>query len=81
MASKKPRTIECNVVNETVSIRLRSRRTGGFDGEAAPFVQCDQAECQYVDDNKPPCPLTLDLFADELQARQERAKTRRENEY
>lgn len=79
--SKKPRTMECGVIHEVVSIRLRSRRGRGFNGEATPFVQCDQADCQYVDENIAPCPLTLALFADELEAREERARTRREDDY
>jgi hypothetical protein len=79
--SKKPRSIECSLINETVSIRLRSRRGRGFNGEPSPFVQCDQADCQYVDENVAPCPLTLELFAEELEAREERARSRREDDY
>ena len=79
MASKK-RLFECNVVNETVSICLRNRRVGGFNGIEVAVVQCDQSECQYVDENIPPCPLSLDLFADELEERKERARERRESE-
>ena len=79
MASKK-RTFECNVVNETVSICLRNRHVGGFNGIEVAVVQCDQSECQYVGENVPPCPLSLDLFADELEERKERARERRESE-
>lgn len=74
MAANKARNFECQVVHETVSIRLTTRRVGGFDGEELPFVQCDQLECQYVDDNAPPCPLTLDMYAEELAARQARGQ-------
>ena len=80
MAHKK-RPFECSVVNETVSIHLGSRRVGGFTGEDQPFVRCDQTDCQYADDNKPPCPLTLALFADELEQRKERARARRDSDY
>lgn len=80
MVAKKTKRFECRVVNETVSIRLRSRRVGGFDGEDQPFVQCDQSDCQYVDENRAPCPLTLDLFADELAVREDRARNRRETD-
>ena len=80
MAGKKL-LFDCSVVSETVSIRLRNRRVGGFNGDELPFVQCDQADCQYVDENKAPCPLSLDLFADELDERKERARLRRESEY
>jgi hypothetical protein len=79
--SGKKRPFDCEVVQETVSIRLRNRRVGGFRGTDEPFVQCDQRDCQYVEENAPPCPLTLALFADELDARRERAKERREAAY
>ena len=77
MATKK-RPFTCSVVNEQVMIHLRSRRVGGFTGGEEPFVQCNQNDCQYVDENRPPCPLTLDLFGDELDERRERARQRRE---
>ena len=70
---------ECSVVGETVSIRLRNRRVGGFNGEDLPFVQCDQSDCQYIDANEAPCPLSLELFADELDERKERTRLRRES--
>jgi len=77
MPSKK-RSFECSVVNETVSISLRNRRVGGFRGNDEPFVQCNQSDCQYVDANEHPCPLSLALFAHELSERKERARARRE---
>ena len=77
----KGRLFKCDEVHETVSIRLRNRRIGGFNGEEVPFVQCNQTDCQYVDNNEPPCPLTLKLFADELDERTERARARRESGY
>lgn len=80
MAGKK-RTFECSVVNETVAISLRTRRVGGFSGSEQPFVQCNQHDCQHVDTNEPPCPLTLELFADELAERKERARIQREARY
>ena len=54
----------CEVVSETVQIRLR--RQGGFGRPQGYFVQCNQSECQYVEENKPPCPLHVGLFADEI---------------
>lgn len=81
MATKK-RAFTCSVVNEEVSICLRSRRTGGFTSDDELFVQCDQSDCQYVDENRPPCPLTLELFGEEIEEREERARERRrESEY
>jgi hypothetical protein len=56
----------CPVVSEQVVIRLR--RASGFGPQRGFFVQCNQAECQYVDKNEPPCPLNLGMFAEEIKA-------------
>ena len=80
MAGKRV-SFECSVVRETVSIRLGKRRVGGFNGQELPFVQCDQCECQYIDENEPPCPLSLELFSDQLEQRKEQARIRREQAY
>jgi len=64
----------CEVVSETVRIRLR--RSGGFGRPQGYFVQCDQADCQYVDENKPPCPLNTGMFAEEIRAAEEARKAR-----
>jgi hypothetical protein len=80
MANKK-RRFECQVVSESVMIHLTNRRVGGFDGEEQPFVQCDQIHCQYVDENQAPCPLSLEMFADEINQREERARQRRDNPF
>jgi hypothetical protein len=57
----------CNVVSETVSISLRRRQTLGGNGKL--FVRCSELECQHVDTNEPPCPLTLRLFEAEIAER------------
>jgi hypothetical protein len=57
------------VISETVSISLRRRTLLGGKGKL--FVQCSEVDCQYVDMNEPPCPLTLDLFAAEIRERTE----------
>lgn len=62
MSRIKNKPFQCDVVNEIVQISLRKRRGRGFDGESHDFVQCDQADCQYVDENVPPCPLTPSLI-------------------
>jgi hypothetical protein len=54
------------VVSESVRIRLR--RADGFGLDRGYFVQCDQVDCQYVDENKLPCPLHVDMFAEEIKA-------------
>jgi hypothetical protein len=56
----------CPVVSEHVLIRLR--RADGFGRRRGYFVQCDQSECQYVDENLPPCPLHTAMFAEEIKA-------------
>ncbi len=66
----------CSVVSETVGIRLR--RAGGFDLHRPYFVQCDQAECQYVDENKPPCPLHAGMFAEQIEAAEAERRARHE---
>ena len=62
------KSFRCHVVSETVTISLR-RRTP-FGGKSQLFVRCSEVDCQYVDANEPPCPLTLDLFAAELLERE-----------
>ncbi len=41
-------------------------------GDGKLFVQCSEVDCQYVDANEPPCPLTLGLFAAEVEERNAR---------
>jgi hypothetical protein len=65
----RPRAFRCDVVSEMVMIRLR--RADGFGRDRGYFVQCDQTECQYVDENKPPCPLHLGMFAEEIRVAEE----------
>ena len=57
------------MVSETVLIRLR--RSNGLGRARGYFVQCNQTECQYVDENKPPCPLHVGMFAEEIRAAEE----------
>jgi hypothetical protein len=54
----------CSVVSESVLIRLR--RADGFGRDRGYVVQCNQTECQYVDENLPPCPLHTGMFAEEI---------------
>ena len=69
MSRGRPRPFHCDVVSEEVMIRLR--RWAGFGRPPGYFVQCDQVDCQYVDENKPPCPLHVGMFADEIRAAEE----------
>jgi len=57
----------CDVVSESVTIALRRRNTLGDRGKL--FVGCSEKDCQYVDANEPPCPLTLALFTAEINQR------------
>ena len=66
MSRRHAREFWCTVVSESVMIRLR--REQGFGRRLPFFVQCDQAECQYVDKNELPCPLHLGMYADEIKA-------------
>ncbi len=63
-----PKSFRCDVVSETVTITLRRRTV--FGGKGQLFIRCSESDCQYIDANEPPCPLTLDLFADEVQERE-----------
>ena len=62
------KSFRCDVVSETVTISLR-RRTP-LSGRGQLFVRCSESECQYFDENVPPCPLTLELFAAEVKERE-----------
>jgi hypothetical protein len=61
------KSYRCAVVSETVTITLRRRMSLGATGKL--FVQCSERDCQYVDANEPPCPLTLELFSAEIEQR------------
>ena len=67
----------CTVVSEVVVIALRNKPSGGMKPKAELFVKCNQSECQYVDLNQSPCPLRLDLFAEEIEKREEKRRDRR----
>ncbi len=61
------KSFSCSVVSETVSSTLRRSRSLGERGKL--FVQCSEKDCQYVDANEPPCPLTIALFTAEIHER------------
>ena len=52
------------MISQQIEATLR-RRVFGEAGSL--FVQCSERDCQYFDINGPPCPLTVDLYAAELQ--------------
>jgi len=57
----------CKVVGEQVHISLKNKISLGEKYKKAYFVQCDQEECQYVDENILPCPLFIEMFDKPLQ--------------
>jgi hypothetical protein len=53
----------CEVIAEAVIIALRRPPASRQPGASEPFlVKCNQLDCQYVDENRPPCPLHVGLF-------------------
>lgn len=67
MSRMPSKPFQCRVVSESVSITLRRRNTLTERGKL--FVACSEKDCQYVDANEPPCPLTLALFTAEINER------------
>ena len=76
MRATRPREFWCPVVSEAVLIRLT--RPAGLTRPSGYFVQCNQLECQYVEQNAPPCPLHVDMFAEEIKAAEAQRAARRE---
>jgi hypothetical protein len=67
MSRMPSKSFSCSVVSETVTIALQRRTSLGAKGKL--FVRCSERDCQYVDANEPPCPLTVDLFDAEIRER------------
>jgi hypothetical protein len=61
------KSFRCEVVSENVAITLRRRNA--IAGRGKLFVRCSEKDCQYLDANEPPCPLTLALFTSEIRER------------
>ncbi len=78
MSKKNIRRFECQVVHEPVHIFLKQARSIGLRSVRSFFVQCDQMDCQYVAENKAPCPLDLGLFAEEIAGIEQKERQRRE---
>ena len=69
MANRRQKDYFCTVVSEDVEIALKNRPCFSREFKTDLFVQCNQLECQYVELNQFPCPLRLDLFAEEIEKR------------
>ena len=72
MAKRRGKDYFCTVVSEDVEIALRNKPSLGRKLKNELFVLCNQPECQYVDLNQSPCPLSLDFFAEEIEKREDR---------
>jgi hypothetical protein len=77
LAKHRGKNYFCTVVSEDVEIVLKNKPSLNFKSKNELFVQCNQLECQYVDLNQSPCPLRLDLFAEEIETREEKRRDRR----
>ncbi|MFH1123246.1 MAG: hypothetical protein V1758_06240 [Pseudomonadota bacterium] len=77
LANRREQNYFCAVVSEDVEIVLKNKSSISRNSKNELFVQCNQPECQYVDLNQSPCPLRLDLFAEEIQKREEKHRDRR----
>ena len=77
MANHRQKDYFCNVVSEDVKITLKNNASISRRSKRELFVQCNQADCQYVEINEFPCPLRLDFFAKEIKRREENRRARR----
>ena len=58
----RPQQFRCSIAGKSVSIVLRSGQ-GLLEG-GVPYVWCSERDCQHVDRNAPPCPLSTTMFED-----------------
>ena len=77
MANRGEKDYFCTVVSENVEIALKNKPSLSLESKNELFVQCNQLECQYVDLNQSPCPLRLDLFAEEIEKREKKRRDKR----
>ena len=77
MANRREKNYFCTVVSEDVEIVLKRKRSLSCESKNELFVQCNQLECQHVDVNQSPCPLRLDIFAEEIEKREKKTQDRR----
>ena len=77
MANRRGKDYFCTVISENVEIAFKNKPYIGRKPKNELFVQCNQHECQYVDFNQSPCPLSLDLFSEEIEKREKKRRERR----
>lgn len=68
LGKRRPKDYFCSVVSEDVEIALINKAPFSRELKNELFVQCNQRDCQYVDLNQLPCPLSLDLFDEEIKS-------------
>ena len=76
MANHRGKDYFCIVVSEDVKIALKNKTSFSRKSSNKLFVQCNQLECQYMELNESPCPLRLDLFAEEIEKRENKRRDR-----
>jgi hypothetical protein len=69
MAIRDIRNYECDVVHKQVQIYLKHQKRGRIEahGPTFSFVQCNQGNCQHVDQNELPCPLNAGIFSESVE--------------
>ena len=77
LGNRREKDYFCGVVSEDVKVVLINKPSLGLKSRSELFVQCNQLECQYVDLNQSPCPLRFDLFAEEIEKREQKRRDRR----
>ena len=80
LANRREKDYFCTIVSEDVKIALKNKPSLSRKSNNELFVQCNQPECQYVDLNQSPCPLRLDLFAEEIEKREEKRRDEKERQ-
>ena len=77
MAYSSKKDYFCTVISEGVKIALKNKPSISRKPKNELFVQCNQPDCQYIDLNQSPCPLSLDLFGEEIERREEKRREKR----
>lgn len=65
------------MVSEDITAALKQKTKLNFGSRPEYFVLCNQEYCQYVEVNKPPCPLNLEMFKEELREIEEKRLERK----
>ena len=60
--NRRARMLYCAIASKEVNVALRAG--GGFREPASMYVRCEERDCQFVDENRPPCPLQPGMFDD-----------------